>query len=253
MNTPDNQNITIPFVYARGEFSACGKELADRLGTVFSDEIPQALFLRSDENGLSLVSGETAVSVDFSKLLRRTNQSNPHGELIVKAAKIKGNDNPTVIDATAGLGEDSFILAAAGFRVTLCEYNPVICALLEDGIERAKKTPGLSQAANRMTVYKGDSIKYMFSLNKSPDVVVLDPMFTERQKSALVKKKFQLLQQLERPCSNEEELLSAAIGVNPRKIVIKRPLKGAFLAGRKPDYSLSGKAIRYDVIFASQG
>ena len=65
MNTPDNQNITIPFVYARGEFSACGKELADRLGTVFSDEIPQTLFLRSDENGLSLVSGETAVSVDF--------------------------------------------------------------------------------------------------------------------------------------------------------------------------------------------
>ena len=104
-----------------------------------------------------------------------------------------------------------------------------------------------------MTVYKGDSVKYMSSLNKSPDVVVLDPMFPERQKSALVKKKFQLLQQLEHPCSNEEELLSAAIGVNPRKIVIKRPLKGAFLAGRKPDYSLSGKAIRYDVIFASQG
>ena len=67
-------------------------------------------------------------------------------------------------------------------------------------------------------------------------------------KSALVKKKFQLLHHLERPCEDEESLLQAAILARPRKIVIKRPLKGSFLAGRKPDYSLKGKAIRYDVL-----
>ncbi len=73
-------------------------------------------------------------------------------------------------------------------------------------------------------------------------------MFPEKTKSALAKKKFQLLHQLELPCENEESLLDAAIAASPRRIVIKRPLKGPFLAGRKPDFTLRGKAIRYDCI-----
>ena len=97
-----------------------------------------------------------------------------------------------------------------------------------------------------MTVFEGDSIEYMASLTAAPDVVLLDPMFPERQKSALIKKKFQLIHRLEKPCDDEDSLLSAAVNLCPHKIVIKRPLKGAFLAGRKPDYSLTGKAIRYD-------
>ena len=81
-----------------------------------------------------------------------------------------------------------------------------------------------------------------------PDLVLLDPMFPERQKSALVKKKFQLIHRLEFPCMEEETLLNAAIAAGPRKILIKRPLKGPWLAGRNPGYSISGKAVRYDCI-----
>jgi 16S rRNA (guanine1516-N2)-methyltransferase len=81
-----------------------------------------------------------------------------------------------------------------------------------------------------------------------PDVIYLDPMFPERQKSGLIKKKFQLLQRLESPCADEEELLSAALAARPLRIVIKRPLKGPPLAGATPSYSLKGKAIRYDCI-----
>ena len=82
----------------------------------------------------------------------------------------------------------------------------------------------------------------------APDVIYLDPMFPARQKSAAVKKKFQLLHHLEAPCANEEELLLAAIAANPRKVIIKRPIKGPLLAGIKPSYSISGKAVRYDCI-----
>ena len=246
MNNPENQNRIMPLVYAEKEFFQKAQTLAEKLGTGFATEKPQCLFLNVDENGLSLAEGETSVSVDFSKLIRRISHSNPFGEMVVKAAKIKDKENPTLIDATAGLGEDSFILAASGFTVTLCEYNPVICALLEDGIERAKNIPPLKEAAQRMTVFEGDSIEYMASLTAAPDVVLLDPMFPERQKSALIKKKFQLIHRLEKPCDDEDSLLSAAVNLCPHKIVIKRPLKGAFLAGRKPDYSLTGKAIRYD-------
>ena len=80
------------------------------------------------------------------------------------------------------------------------------------------------------------------------DVVFLDPMFPERTKSAAVKKKFQLLHHLERPCDNEGELLDAALAARPRKVVIKRPPKGSWLAGARPSHSVAGKAVRYDVI-----
>ena len=73
-------------------------------------------------------------------------------------------------------------------------------------------------------------------------------MFPARQKSGLVKKKFQLLHYLEDPCTDEKEMMEAAFRADPRKIVIKRPLKAAVMAGIKPTYSLTGKSIRYDVI-----
>jgi DNA-3-methyladenine glycosylase I len=90
-------------------------------------------------------------------------------------------------------------------------------------------------------------------METAPDVVLLDPMFPVRQKSGLIKKKFQLLQKLEQPSADEEaELLQAALAASPRRIVIKRPLKGPYLAGRQPDYSLCGTAIRYDCILVGQ-
>ena len=99
-----------------------------------------------------------------------------------------------------------------------------------------------------MQLLEEDSLAALPQLATAPDVILLDPMFPERQKSALIKKKFQLLQKLERPCADEIELVNAAVAAHPRKVVIKRPLKGPYLAGRKPSYSLKGKAIRYDCL-----
>lgn len=81
-----------------------------------------------------------------------------------------------------------------------------------------------------------------------PAVVYLDPMSPARRKSAAVKNKFQLLHHLESPCEDAETLLQAALSARPRKVVVKRPPKGPHLAGVKPSYALSGKAVRYDVI-----
>ena len=169
-------------------------------------------------------------------------------ELLVRAARVRGVEAPTAVDATAGLGEDSLLLAAAGFTVTMFEKDPVIAALLRDALERAAANPELAPVAARMTLVEGDSVAGLRDLGFSPDVVFLDPMFPERTKSAAVKKKFQLLHHLERPCDNEGELLDAAISARPRKIVIKRPPKGPWLAGAKPSHALAGKAVRYDVI-----
>ncbi len=204
--------------------------------------------LRRDAEGLALVGDGMVLRADFARLLPRLRPDRLGRELLVRAARVRGVEAPTAVDATAGLGEDSLLLAAAGFTVTMFEKDPVIAALLRDALERAANEPQLAEVVARMELVEGDSVAGLSRLGFSPDVVFLDPMFPERTKSAAVKKKFQLLHHLERPCDNEEELLDAALAVRPRKIVIKRPPKGPWLAGAKPSHSLAGKAVRYDVL-----
>ena len=248
----------------------------------------KGLQLIRDENGLKLTDGELELRGDFTKLLPRLKHNNLTHEILIKAARIKAPkkvpagvlvdaaenagamadcdsvlkaEGPmfTLIDATAGLGEDSLLFAAAGFRVMMFERDPVIASLLKDAMERASRIPELAPVVERMELVETDSISYLRGLADKlseaaalpdtaavPDVIFLDPMFPERQKSALIKKKMQLLQKLESPSTDEQAMLEAAVAVRPRKIVVKRPLKGPYLAGRKPDYSISGKAIRCD-------
>lgn len=222
--------------------------------------------------GLTLVGCGMAVHGDFAPMLARTRPGKLERELLVRAAKVKGAESPVAVDATAGLGEDSFLLAAAGFRVRMYESDPVIAALLRDALERALGDPSLAGIAQRMELFEEDSVRAMETLAhasalesgdaatsgagagdkgasvRTPDVIYLDPMFPERRKSAAVKKKFQLIHHLEKPCSNEEEMLLAAIRASPRKVVVKRPAKGPYLAGVKPSYSIAGKAVRFDCI-----
>ena len=204
--------------------------------------------LRRDERGLALVGGGMELRGDFSRMLPRLRRDRLGSELLVKAARVRGVDGPTAVDCTAGLGEDSLLLAAAGFRVTLFERDKTIFALLADALERASADPRLAGIVCRMELVGGDSIEGLASLGFVPDVVYLDPMFPGRTKSAAVKKKFQLLHHLEQPCDEEEALVEAALAAHPRKVVIKRPPKGPELAGVKPSYTVSGKAVRYDVL-----
>lgn len=238
------------------------------------------VWLSVDATGLSLTDGDQAMRGDFTKLQKRLQYHNLTHELLVKATKVKGREKLRVIDATAGMGEDSLLLAASGCEVTLFEQDPVIAALLQDTMRRALDEAALHEIVMRMQLVEGDSIDHLRKFgeaatgsdtqeddaghacstltesaamangsdiaSKRPDVIYLDPMFPERQKSGLVKKKFQLIHYLEAPAENEEALMQAAIAARPFKIVVKRPAKGPYLAGLKPSYSLDGKAIRYD-------
>ncbi|MCR5415950.1 MAG: class I SAM-dependent methyltransferase [Pseudobutyrivibrio sp.] len=209
--------------------------------------IASGLELMRDEEGLHLIGGGLSLMADFKDMLPRLKQSNLEHEILIKAARIKSMPMPqTVVDATAGLGEDSLILAAAGFNVVLYEYDSVIAALLDDALERAKSIPELKDIVARMELHNENSIEAMQKLDFTPDIVLLDPMFPERQKSAKIKKKFQLLQQLESPCSDEIDMFQAAESTGAKRIVVKRPAKGPQLAAKKPSHNISGKAIRYD-------
>lgn len=208
------------------------------------------LALRVGAGGLSLTRDGMALAGDFTRMLPRLKQGALQRELLVKAARIKGVGRPVAVDATAGLGEDSLLLAAAGFEVTLCESDPVIAALLVDACRRGAQCEQLAPIVARMHVVERDSSRLLAALPEPVDVVYLDPMFPGRTKSAAVKKKFQLIHGLERPCDAEAEraLMTAAMRAARRKVVVKRPVKGPYLAGVKPSHSLTGKAVRYDCI-----
>lgn len=212
------------------------------------------LHLKVSQAGLALARDGMELMPDFAEMLPRVKQGALQREMLVRAARIKGASCPRAVDATAGLGEDSFLLAAAGFSVTLCEADPVIAVLLEDALDRASRDEALAPIVSRMRLVEGDSRNVLAGLGSDPatrpDVVYLDPMFPGRTKSAAVKKKFQLIHGLERPTDPVDEglLLQAAQDAHPRKIVIKRPIKGPHLAGVKPSHSIAGKAVRYDCI-----
>lgn len=239
-----------PVVVSKNSENSEAILLAEKLNTDILTEIPKdCLSVVFDESGVSLTKAGLTMQADFSHMTERIRQGRLQQEMLVKAAKFKGLEGPFYgIDATAGLGEDGMILAATGINMTLYEYNPVIAELLRDALRRAAENSALSEAVSRMKVVEGDSIKAMEEYSQPLDLILLDPMFPKREKTGLIKKKFQLLQQLEQPCSNEEDMLNAAISCKPRKILIKRPQKGPWLGNRKPDYIIEGKAIRYDCI-----
>ena len=234
-----------------GGNDARAQELAERLGVAV---VPAGTALATGgmrllvgEKGLSLEGDGMSLAADLSRMVPRLRPGNLGRELVVRAARIRGAAGPlTAVDATAGMGEDSLLLAAAGFSVTLFERDPVICALLGDALVRAAANPALAEAVSRMELRGEDSVPALPALGFRPDVVLLDPMFPERRKSAAVKKKLQLIQRLERPCDDEGGLMDAARAADPRRIVVKRPAKGPWLAGEKPSYAIAGKAIRYD-------
>ncbi len=222
--------------------------------TVVDIEPPkEELVVKYSKDKVALTADGMEMTGDFLRMVKRVEKDRWQHELLVKAARFKDQtEGLTLMDCTAGLGEDSLLLAAAGFNVRLFERNYVIAALLKSGLRRGQKIPELKSAISRMKVYEGNSIDELRRIKDGagevPDVIYLDPMFPGRQKSALIKKKFQLVHQLEGQNMDENDLIQAAIDAHPRKIVIKRPPKGPYLGGIKPGYSIEGKAVRFDCI-----
>ncbi len=221
------------------------ESFAKRTGVPILDKPGENLTVLFDAKGVSLTGYGLTYQGDFEGMLHRVSDGRLAHEMLVRAAKTTETDLKG-IDATAGMGEDAFLLAAYGYDMTLYEQNPVVSVLLKDALRRAKKHPQLKEIAARMKLVEGNSVEELKTRVDAVDLIYLDPMFPGRQKSGLINKKLQLIQKLEPPCSDEVELFEAAIQAKPSKIIVKRPLKSPFLAGKNPTYELKGKAIRYD-------
>ncbi|VVC76667.1 Ribosomal RNA small subunit methyltransferase J [Aquicella siphonis] len=189
--------------------------------------------------------------VDFlsDKLLYRCKQASLRKELLGRAAGRHPRELPVMVDATAGLGRDSFILAALGYEITLLERSPVVHALLADACQRAKNDARTAAIVERMRLINADSRVWL--TENTSDIIYLDPMFPARQKSASVKKDMVIMQQLLGKDENADELFHTASRCANYRIIVKRPRLAENIANKKPDFSLTGKNSRFDV-YSSQ-
>ncbi|MCG9697932.1 class I SAM-dependent methyltransferase [Shewanella sp. Isolate11] len=190
------------------------------------------------------------ISVDFvsGAVAHRRKFGGGRGQAIAKAVGLKQGINPTVVDGTAGLGRDAFVLASLGCKVTLVERNPVVAALLEDGLRRAYLDADIgSWMQQRMTLVHGSSLTTLAELGQLVDVVYLDPMYPHREKSALVKKEMRVFQSLVGADLDADGLLAPAMALASKRVVVKRPDYAEDLDGVKPGTRIETKKNRFDV------
>lgn len=171
---------------------------------------------------------------------------------LLKAVGIKKGTahRPTVIDCTAGLGEDAWLLASHGCTVLANERHPVIAALLDDAIQRASiHKPEIAQ---RLTLNRANTIDWLTSANApTADAIVLDPMFPLGRK-AKERKPMRVLRMLAGDDDDAPQLLAAALATHTHRVCVKRPLKAPPVYNEKrpaPDVVYKGKAVRFDVYF----
>jgi len=216
-------------------------------------DFPVLLFL--DEQGLGLqMTGKGApgpVRAEFvtGKMGYRREHGGGAGQLVAKAVGLqKTRATLHVVDATAGLGQDAFVLASLGCRVTLFERNPVIHALLADGLARAALNVDCAAVVERMQLLEGSSIDWLAHAdNEAADIVYLDPMFPHRDKSALVKKEMQVFRTIVGDDVDSGQLLAGALECARYRVVVKRPRKAPAIEGPEPTTRIEGKSSRYDV------
>ncbi len=172
------------------------------------------------------------------------------GQPLARAMGLKGGANPVIVDATAGLGRDGFVLASLGARVTLLERSPVMAALLTDGLDRARRHDETRIIAdNHLQLVNTDAAQWLQQcpLQERPDVVYLDPMYPHRSKSALVKKEMRALRAMVGDDMDAPALLAAALDCAKKRVVVKRPKGAPPLAGPKPSGDIASKNTRYDL------
>ncbi|WP_371379747.1 class I SAM-dependent methyltransferase [Thalassotalea aquiviva] len=189
------------------------------------------------------------ITVDFidGAVGHRRKFGGGRGQDIAKAVGLKHGFNPHVLDATAGLGRDAFLLASLGCKVTMMERQIPVAALLYDGLERAKRDPEIGQwIEQRMQLINTSSIEAMNQVD-DVDVVYLDPMYPHKQKSAAVKKEMRVFQTLVGSDPDADELLAQALDIAKYRVVVKRPNYAEPLAAKAPSTSIKMKKNRFDV------
>ena len=203
--------------------------------------------------GLALVDHyrqKPPLSVDYGSpsLRLRQKKISAKGELLVRAVKEK--PGARVLDMTAGLGTDAFILASYGHDVTMLERSKTVYLLVKDALKRARQDAELKPVVARLTLHHWDSTR-PFLPAIGFDAALVDPMFDEKKKSALPPGNMQMLQAFLGRGAELQPFLTAAQELGIRRTIVKRPRLDRAPADNalRPVYQLTGRSSRLDVFF----
>ncbi len=180
------------------------------------------------------------IAVDYSAIRFPDGPESVRGLPLVRACgREAALGGAALLDATAGLGYDAFMLALAGFRVTAVERVGTIARLAEDGLRRAlSERPLLA-----MRVVVGDARDAIVA--ERPAVVYMDPMYPpKRRASALPPKDMQFVRTLAGDDLDSHELFRVAIA-HAARVVVKRPHHAEPFGN--PSHSIESKLVRFDV------
>ena len=232
-----------------------------------SGDSEQAILLLDNKNQLSLLVDGLSVAPEWDKLQRRVVSAGRKSELLLQAAKITAGSQ--VIDATAGFGQDSLILASSGAQVIMLEQQPIMALLLLAEQQRMSLQPNWQKLMSRLTIVNTDALAFFNSKfitidSNNIDVIYLDPMFPENSyqdrktgKGAKVNKQMQALHQLAAPptIAQEQQLLQRAqhlIKNNEQqsgRVIVKRPVQAPLFANQAATESWHNAALRFDGYF----
>ncbi len=199
------------------------------------------------EKRVSSAKKSTCLQIDFlsGAVNHRRQFGGGRGQLIAKAVGVKSGQQLSVLDVTAGLGRDAFVLATLGCDVTLCERSQEIHDLLQDAIRRANAEPWFQALSFKLLHV--DAIAYLSQIDWQPDVIYIDPMYPPKNKSALPKKEMILLRELVGDDLDAETLFQAARKVAKKRVVVKRARLAPTVSLEKLDIVFEGKSSRFDV------
>ena len=188
------------------------------------------------------------LTIDFTSgaVAHRRQFGGGRGQALPRAVGMKSGHLPLVVDATAGLGRDAFLLASLGTNVTLIERSDQMHDLLAEALLQASNNSDVADIIGRMTLLQGDARELLPRL--TPDVVLIDPMHPPRKNSALVKQEMRLLRDIVGTDEDAPDLMRVALASARNRVVLKWPQKAEPIAGiPAPSHRISGKTTRYDV------
>lgn len=236
------------------------ESLSLRWGLKHHEQSPFALVFTSERLELRKTDepklGAIYVDLAGGAMAHRRKFGGGKGQAIAKAVGLNKGVTPSVLDATAGLGRDAFVLASLGCKVQMLERHPVVAALLDDGLMRAKQDPEIGDwVSERLSLSHISSHNALETLAVDcefvmPDVIYLDPMYPHpegKKKSALVKKEMRVFQSLVGADLDADALLGPALAMASKRVVVKRPDYADWLDGQKPSMAIETKKNRFDV------
>lgn len=192
---------------------------------------------------------EAELNIDFvtGAVGHRLRFGGGRGQDLAKAMGLRGGKTPMIVDATAGLGRDSFLLASLGAQVILIERSEKMHALLVEGMNRAENEGGeFREIIGRMSLMKGDAKDLIPEL--SGEAILIDPMHPPRQKSALVKRELRQVREIVGTDDDAADLVRIALAHAQNRVVLKWPAKADPIDGLKAcTHQILGKTTRYDV------